>query len=229
MVRAADATSDRIGAIAEVSEEEEDEEEDESESDSAIGSGSGSDGDHEEQSDDDEEAREEESEDGDEDEDEDESNSDDSADDAYRSGNAYPAVGISGAAVTRGGNAAKADAAAAGGAGAAADDGASALARFSDLLRPWRAVSPLCKGTAVFAIGCTMNHSCEPNVQLCYARGDFAGALVAQRRIAPGDELCINYVGLAQPVEKRRKALRHYGFECACSRCVREASDGTGE
>jgi hypothetical protein len=157
------------------------------------------------------------SESGSEEEDDEESDSDDSGDDDYRTGGAFG----SGQVAPGGGHAVR------GSTAEAAPDAAgdAALATFEALLRPWRVVSPLCKGTALFAVGCQMNHSCVPNVQLCYARGDMVAAAVAQTEIAPGDELCINYVGLRQGYADRQRRLRHYGFVCKCPRCVAEVAE----
>jgi hypothetical protein len=107
---------------------------------------------------------------------------------------------------------------------------------------------PNCEGTALFAVICCMNHSCVPNVQVrkvlppyvimpttrilslqvCYAAGDHAGAVVAQRPIAAGEELCINYVNVARGtgVLGRAADLAHYGFDCDCPRCVEERTVG---
>jgi SET domain-containing protein len=67
-----------------------------------------------------------------------------------------------------------------------------------------------------------MNHSCEPNVQVSYMRGDHSGAVIALRDLAEGEELCINYTDTQQSEELRRQSLRHYGFQCECGKCVRE-------
>jgi hypothetical protein len=81
---------------------------------------------------------------------------------------------------------------------------------------------PVCDGTALFAIICTMNHSCTPNVQVQYDRGTSVGTVVALRDIAAGDELFINYCDMDDPVEIRTQNLRHYGFMCGCEKCARE-------
>ncbi len=81
---------------------------------------------------------------------------------------------------------------------------------------------PLAEGTALFSVICLMNHSCTPNVQVAYMRGDHAGALLALRDLAPGEELCINYVDVRNPEPLRRVDLEHYGFRCRCARCVEE-------
>ena len=80
---------------------------------------------------------------------------------------------------------------------------------------------PVCDGTALFALTCCCNHSCEPNVQLRYG-DDGTGMLVALRDLSPGDELCINYVGVEQPRALRQADLKHYGFSCCCERCEKE-------
>jgi hypothetical protein len=200
IVRAADAAADAEHGHSDGEEEEGGDDSDED--------GSGSD---DEDDDDDDEEEEEE---------EEESDSDDSANDDYRMGSAYEGGG--GRQVAPGGGAVVMGSTAEAAPGAGADP---ELAAFEALLRPWRVASPLCKGTSLFAIGCQMNHSCTPNVQVCYARGDSVGAAVAQCDIAAGTELCINYVGLRQGYADRQADLRHYGFVCACPRCVVEAAE----
>ena len=87
---------------------------------------------------------------------------------------------------------------------------------------------PVCDGTALFAIICTMNHSCAPNVQVQYDRGDSAGTLVALRDIADGEELFINYVDVEKDVDIRAQDLRHYGFTCGCDKCAAERAEKAG-
>jgi hypothetical protein len=81
---------------------------------------------------------------------------------------------------------------------------------------------PCVDGTALFSIICTMNHSCEPNVQVAYGCGDHRGMLFALRDLAAGEELCINYVDVENELPLRRADLRHYGFECRCGKCRSE-------
>jgi hypothetical protein len=90
---------------------------------------------------------------------------------------------------------------------------------------------PHCNGTALFAIGSLMNHSCVPSAQVCYLRGDHGAAVLAKRDLTAGEELTINYVDVAAPVGRRRRQLRHYGFVCDCPKCVEEggpAGDSSG-
>lgn len=98
-----------------------------------------------------------------------------------------------------------------------AADGASPFAHHAV-----RHMFSISKGTALFAIISTMNHSCEPNVHVSYVGGDHMGAIIAKRDIAVGEELCINYVGIKQSLAARRAELLHYGFTCTCARCVKE-------
>ena len=42
------------------------------------------------------------------------------------------------------------------------------------------------------------------------------------RELASGDELLLSYVDTAMGVASRRQALAHWGFTCACARCVAE-------
>ena len=81
---------------------------------------------------------------------------------------------------------------------------------------------PIASGTALFAIQCCANHSCDPNVQLCYINGNCTGAFMALENLKAGDELFINYVDIEQEVEDRQDELAHYGFLCACPKCKDE-------
>jgi hypothetical protein len=50
-----------------------------------------------------------------------------------------------------------------------------------------------------------------------------AAVVLALRDIAPGEEITICYVDQEATLEERKIALRDYGFECDCERCVAEA------
>ena len=80
---------------------------------------------------------------------------------------------------------------------------------------------PHCNGTALFSVICLMNHSCSPNVQIVYSSGSHSAVAIAQRLIAPGEEMCINYVDVddESTTAERRAELMHYGFTCRCERC----------
>ena len=97
-------------------------------------------------------------------------------------------------------------------------------------------IFPPMDGTAMYALTCKMNHSCDPNVVVLYkTRGwgsnhPLVAHCVALRDIEPGEELCISYIESEDPVWKRREALAHYGFTCNCTKCQREtAGDDDGD
>ena len=100
--------------------------------------------------------------------------------------------------------------------GAAGGTGSDAPARTIDAICP---VASLC------------NHSCEPNVAWVTdgprSLEGVAIRLVAQRAIAPGQELCIAYKpSTSSPRRARRDALTsQYGFACGCRRCSRDEDD----
>ena len=90
---------------------------------------------------------------------------------------------------------------------------------------PQSARFPHVNGTALFALISQMNHSCVPNVQVAYVGGSHTAAVIAKQALAPGEELCINYVDVDLPLIERRDALRHYGFVCTCAKCESEARE----
>ncbi len=52
--------------------------------------------------------------------------------------------------------------------------------------------------------------------------GSHVGAAIAQKDIAEGEELCIHYIDKDQSLVERMLDLKHYGFDCDCSRCAKE-------
>ncbi|KAG5183825.1 hypothetical protein JKP88DRAFT_140801, partial [Tribonema minus] len=69
-----------------------------------------------------------------------------------------------------------------------------------------------------------LNHSCIPNVALCFSFGTEHNVPVltfrALRNISAGEELCYSYVDLYQTTAQRRHMLQAaYHFTCGCVRC----------
>lgn len=84
---------------------------------------------------------------------------------------------------------------------------------------------PPLDGTAFYALICRINHSCDPNVRVTYVNSPEFGLqahLLALRPIQPGEELLQSYIDQFQPFAARQKALKDYGFDCACTKCVAE-------
>jgi hypothetical protein len=88
---------------------------------------------------------------------------------------------------------------------------------------------PPLDGTALFTVGCSMNHSCTPNVSPVWVpAGDASIQLhfVALKEIKEGDELNFSYIDAnIVNVKERRNMLRDYGFICQCVRCQAEAEE----
>lgn len=88
------------------------------------------------------------------------------------------------------------------------------------------AEAPPRPGAALMSGGTFFNHSCEPNLVMRSSMADMGGAVAfyAKRDIAAGTELTIAYTNDA-PLELRQMQLRaQYGFECKCSKCLRESA-----
>jgi hypothetical protein len=49
--------------------------------------------------------------------------------------------------------------------------------------------------TALFQLGCQMNHACDSNVRYSSTAREGRGSFVARRDIAMGESLCTNYIG----------------------------------
>lgn len=76
-------------------------------------------------------------------------------------------------------------------------------------------------GWGMYAQGSYFNHNCCPNVRK--QRVGRAMSFYASRDIMPGEELCITYIHVADPVHQRSAELKaEWYFDCACARCQRE-------
>lgn len=86
---------------------------------------------------------------------------------------------------------------------------------------------PPLDGTGFYMTTCKINHSCDPNVFVRYVQNPELGLvleLVAIKNISEGEELVQSYIDQSQPVQKRQKALKDYGFQCTCQKCVDETT-----
>lgn len=76
------------------------------------------------------------------------------------------------------------------------------------------------RGTGLYAVINTANHSCAPNAAAASTTIDHSLALIAQAAIRGGEEITISYCDENLPRSKRRATLREqYRFECHCARC----------
>eukprot|EP00946_MAST-07B_sp_MAST-7B-sp1_P001849 g1849.t1 len=108
----------------------------------------------------------------------------------------------------------------------AVDAGSASLLEMEEMCRNADMYFPPLDGMAMFTLACCMNHSCDPNVRVTWCNEPGAPIeieLVSLRPIAKGEELCFSYISTEiNSVEERRLALIDYGFECECTRCMRE-------
>ncbi|KAI0372787.1 SET domain-containing protein [Pilatotrama ljubarskyi] len=84
-----------------------------------------------------------------------------------------------------------------------------------------------CLGFAVYPLASFFNHHCAPNVGK--ERDGRALRLLTTRAVEAGEELCISY-GHVDEMDwktRRQELLEGWYFECRCSRCTREAGEGS--
>ena len=84
------------------------------------------------------------------------------------------------------------------------------------------AMFPSTEGIALFTLQSAFNHSCEPNCLMTTSNASaFAEVIVvADRALAPGEELCFDYLVGEQPSAEKRAALEgQYRFRCDCAGC----------
>ncbi|KAJ7097616.1 hypothetical protein C8R44DRAFT_843609 [Mycena epipterygia] len=76
-------------------------------------------------------------------------------------------------------------------------------------------------GWSMYVSASYFNHDCAPNVRK--VRAGRALLFYATRDVTPGEELCINYIDVADTVADRRNQLAlNWYFDCVCKRCERE-------
>lgn len=75
-------------------------------------------------------------------------------------------------------------------------------------------------GSAAYLFASLFNHSCEPNLDVCFPDNDGRLVLTAARDIAAGEQLTISYIDETAAVAARQDLLRFaYGFTCSCQAC----------
>jgi len=62
-------------------------------------------------------------------------------------------------------------------------------------------------------------YSCSPNADFEFSLASFSLQVYAVRDIKSGEEIFYSYTGVQAPAAKHRKALKPYGFTCACKAC----------
>lgn len=51
-----------------------------------------------------------------------------------------------------------------------------------------------CEGSGLYELQSKINHSCDPNAEVCFLHGNGRISLRALKEINPGDEICISYL-----------------------------------
>jgi hypothetical protein len=83
-------------------------------------------------------------------------------------------------------------------------------------------VLPKFEGVGLFDILSMMNHSCNPNVEIRYTKGNNTAQVVALRDLYAGEEMEVSYIDNLAPYAERQEDLKSYGFTCTCEHCARE-------
>lgn len=77
--------------------------------------------------------------------------------------------------------------------------------------------------SALFELGCMMNHSCDANVRYSSTEQPGRGCYVARHAIAAGESLCTNYLGeyahIMSTPARRDALLASKLFTCMCLKC----------
>ncbi|KAL1123009.1 hypothetical protein AAG570_003333 [Ranatra chinensis] len=86
-----------------------------------------------------------------------------------------------------------------------------------------------CEGSGLYALQRCVNHDCDPSADVTFPHSDYTLALVARRKIAPGEEITTSYLDdciMDRSRHTRNKALKEfYLFECKCNKCLEQADE----
>lgn len=81
-------------------------------------------------------------------------------------------------------------------------------------------------GSACYLLSSLFNHSCVPNVEMCWPANNSKLEMRAARAIDEGEELTIAYIDPNLPLRDRQNRLNFgYGFSCDCVLCEAEAAE----
>ncbi|XP_065352893.1 histone-lysine N-trimethyltransferase SMYD5 [Cloeon dipterum] len=86
-----------------------------------------------------------------------------------------------------------------------------------------------CEGSALYELQSKINHSCDPNAEVCFLNGNSRITVRALKEIHQGDEITISYLSMCdvdRSRHSRQKELRaNYLFQCQCTKCQTQAED----
>uniref|UniRef100_A0A7S2CIS0 SET domain-containing protein n=1 Tax=Haptolina brevifila TaxID=156173 RepID=A0A7S2CIS0_9EUKA len=78
--------------------------------------------------------------------------------------------------------------------------------------------------SALFKLGCMLNHSCDSNVRYTATKQRGHGCFIARRDISMGESLCTNYIGeyatIMSTPARRDVLMSSKLFKCLCARCT---------
>ncbi len=87
----------------------------------------------------------------------------------------------------------------------------------------FRTYVPRDVGVGLYPVHGLLNHSCDPDLDLCFHGNTMVGRAV--KGVAKGSEICVDYGVLyfTQPREVRQTTLRtQYYFDCMCPACMND-------
>ena len=76
-----------------------------------------------------------------------------------------------------------------------------------------------CVGLGLFEKHSLLNHSCTPNA-MCASDGWLGVTVLADRPIAAGEQVLVNYLPDTEPIERGEVLKEQFGFECTCNLCA---------
>ena len=81
-------------------------------------------------------------------------------------------------------------------------------------------------GAGFYRVASYLTHSCEPNTEITFPKGNHKLSLVAISPIKAGDQLRVSYIPVGdRDMNSRRSELEaKWKFRCMCPKCVSEDS-----
>eukprot|EP01112_Ceratiomyxa_fruticulosa_P000608 TRINITY_DN1054_c0_g1_i2.p1 TRINITY_DN1054_c0_g1~~TRINITY_DN1054_c0_g1_i2.p1 ORF type:complete len:435 (+),score=110.21 TRINITY_DN1054_c0_g1_i2:145-1449(+) len=83
--------------------------------------------------------------------------------------------------------------------------------------------APTQHGTGLFLLTSFINHSCKPNSRYSFPSNHTIHVFAGPNGVKQGEELTISYIHTDTEYAQRQSHLyKHYGFRCACEKCIEE-------
>lgn len=84
------------------------------------------------------------------------------------------------------------------------------------------------RGAGIFPNASRFNHSCSPNANFNWNANIHRETIHIIHDVKAGEQITLSYCDMTHEKTLRSWELKHYGFDCDCSLCIRDEDDHDG-